>query len=210
MKFKERALVLAPHTDDGELGCGGTIARLTEEGTEVYCAAFSLCKTSLPANLPPDTLEKEVKIATQILGIKPENLILFDFDVRTFKQFRQEILDAILKLKSQINPDIVFVPSAQDIHQDHQVISEEGLRAFKHVSLLGYELPWNDLSFHTQCFVTLQENHINKKIEALGAYESQKHRSYLNSDFLRSMAVVRGVQNGSKFAEAFEVIRWMI
>lgn len=205
---KQKILVLAPHTDDGELGCGGTIARFISEGKEVYYVAFSICTRSLPAHLPPDTLEKEVKVATNILGFKKEQLILFDFDVRHFKQNRQAILEELVKIRAMVKPDLVFVPSPTDIHQDHQVISEEGLRAFKNTSILGYELPWNNISFNTRCFIKLSEQNVAKKVEALTAYKSQMHRTYLNENFIRSLATTRGVQIGTQYAEAFEVIRW--
>ncbi|MBS1507361.1 MAG: PIG-L family deacetylase [Bacteroidetes bacterium] len=210
MQKAQRVLVLAPHTDDGELGCGGSISKFIEEGKEVHYVAFSICTRSLPKHLAPDTLAKEVKEATRILGVSNTNLTLFDFDVRRFKEFRQDILEELVKIKSSLQPDLVFMPTLNDIHQDHQVIAEEGLRAFKNVSILGYELPWNNLTFNTQCFIKLNENHIQKKIDALSAYESQKQRSYLNADFIRSLANVRAVQIGAPYAEAFEVIRWVI
>ena len=209
-KKQQKILVLAPHTDDGELGCGGSISKFIDEGKEVHYIAFSIATRSLPAHLPPDTLAKEVKEATKILGIPASNLILFDFDVRRFKEFRQDILEELVKIKSKINPDLVFLPTLNDIHQDHQVIAEEGLRAFKNVSILGYELPWNNLSINTQCFIKLEEAHVQKKILALNAYNSQKHRSYLNADFIKSLATVRGVQITAPFAEVFEVLRWVI
>jgi len=208
--MKKKVLVLAPHTDDGELGCGGAIAKFIAEGAEVHYVAFSICTRSLPKHLAPDTLEKEVKAATKILGIKPDNLILYDYDVRRFKEFRQDILEELIKLKSKIDPDLVFMPTLTDIHQDHQAIAEEGLRAFKNTSILAYELPWNNLTFNTAGFIRLEESSIEKKIEALNAYDSQKHRSYLNSNFIRSLATTRGVQINAQFAEAFEVIRWVI
>jgi LmbE family N-acetylglucosaminyl deacetylase len=209
MKNKQRVLVLAPHTDDGELGCGGSIARFCAEDREVFYAAFSLCTRSLPDGLAPNTLEIEVKAATKVLGVKPENLILYDYDVRRFKEFRQDILEELVKIKSQVNPDLVFVPSPTDIHQDHQVISEEGLRAFKNTTLLGYEMPWNNLSFNTRCFVKLGEEEIATKVAALKEYKSQAHRSYINENFIRSLAYTRGVQIGCPYAEAFEVIRYV-
>lgn len=207
---KQRVLVLAPHTDDGELGCGGSIARKIEEGAEVFYVAFSICTRSLPPHLAPDTLEKEVKAATKILGLKQENLILFDYDVRRFPEYRQEILEELVKIKTKVNPDLVFVPSPTDIHQDHQVVSEEGLRAFKNTTILGYELPWNNVSFNTRCFIKLNESHLNKKLEALKKYESQLQRTYLNENFIRSLATTRGVQCGHQYAESFEVIRLVI
>lgn len=206
----KRILVLAPHTDDGELGCGATIAKQIEKGDEVYYVAFSICSRSLPAGWAPDTLAKEVALATKELGLPNENLILYDFDVRRFYDVRQDILEEMVKLKKQIQPDIVYVPSPTDIHQDHQVISQEGLRAFKNCSLLGYEMPWNNIAFNTRAFSVVDDNHIQKKINALEKYETQKQRTYLNPDFIRSLATTRGVQIGVKYAEAFEVIRWML
>lgn len=206
---KQRVLVLAPHTDDGELGCGGTIARYCREGREVYYVAFSICTRSLPEGLAPDTLAKEVAAATKVLGIPPENLILFDYDVRRFKEFRQEILEEMVKIGRQLKPDLVFVPSPTDIHQDHQVISEEGLRAFKNTTILGYEMPWNNLSFNTRSFSILSDEDVTTKVEALKEYKSQAHRSYINENFIRSLATTRGVQIGATWAEAFEVIRFI-
>lgn len=206
---KKRILILAPHTDDGELGCGGSIARFCSEKKEVFYVAFSICSRSLPKGWEPDTLAKEVKKATKILGIKPENLFLYDYDVRRFKQHRQEILEELIKLKNKINPDMVLVPSPTDIHQDHQAISEEGLRAFKNTTLLGYEMPWNNVSFNTRSFIKLTEKDIQKKVKALKEYKSQTSRTYLTETFIRSLAVTRGVQIGTEYAEAFEVIRWV-
>src|SRR5688572_30371487 len=111
MTHKKRILVLAPHTDDGELGCGGTIARLAEDGSEVFYVAFSACHQSVLPQYPPDILVTEVKAATNILGIPEKHLILLDYEVRTFNYRRQEILDDILKIKADIKPDLVFMPS---------------------------------------------------------------------------------------------------
>jgi LmbE family N-acetylglucosaminyl deacetylase len=210
MQNKKRVLVLAPHTDDGEFGCGGTISKLIEEGHEVYYAAFSACQQSVLPQFPSDILITEVKAATKILGIKPENLILFDYDVRTFGYHRQEILDDLIKLRGSIKPELIFMPDLHDLHQDHATIATEGLRAFKFASILSYELPWNNLTFTTSSFVHLDEKHIQTKVNALKAYESQAHRPYSDEDFLRSVARTRGVQIGSKYAEAFNVVRWII
>ncbi len=206
---KQRVLVLAPHTDDGELGCGGTIARFCREGRDVYYVAFSIATRSLPAGWAPDTLAKEVAAATQVLGIPSQNLFLYDYDVRRFKEFRQDILEELVKLGKQLQPDLIFVPSPTDIHQDHQVISEEGLRAFKNKTILGYEMPWNNLSFNTRSFSILSDEDVATKVAALSCYKSQAHRPYVNENFIRSLATTRGVQIGTTWAEAFEVIRFI-
>src|SRR5205809_2364456 len=133
----QRVLVLAPHTDDGEFGAGGTMARLVEEGAEVRYVAFSIATRSLPEGFPPDTLAREVREATAELGIAAENLTVHDFDVRTLPEHRQEILELLIEIWNDWQPDCVFQPSLHDVHQDHQTIASEGLRAFKRTTILG-------------------------------------------------------------------------
>ena len=205
-----RVLILAPHTDDGELGCGGTIARFVEDGKEVYYAAFSVAEKSVPEGFPRNILEIEVRKAMKILGVSESNLLIYKYEVRTFSYHRQEILEDIISLRKGLQPDLVFIPSPNDLHQDHKVIAEEGIRAFKKSTILGYEMPWNNISFNTISFIPLEERHIRKKIDALRCYETQRYRSYLSEDFIRSLARTRGTQIEVEYAEAFEVIRWVL
>lgn len=206
----KNVLVLAPHTDDGELGCGGTISRLIEEGVNVYYAAFSTAEQSLPNGLPGDTLKKEVKKATEVLGIASSNLIIYNFEVRKLNYVRQEILENLVELKKKVHFDLVFLPSLNDIHQDHKTVAEEGLRAFKNTTVLGYELIWNNLTFNTTSFIKLQNHHIKQKALALKEYISQDGRNYMSDEFIFSLAKTRGVQIGCEYAEAFEVLRLII
>ena len=206
----KKILILAPHADDGEFGCGGTIAKLIEKGKKVHYVVFSTCEDSIPKGFPKDILKKELKQATKTLGIISENLIILNYPVRLFPQNRQAILEEMVKLKKKIDPDLVFMPSLHDIHQDHLTIAQEGLRAFKHASILGYEDPWNNLTFDTACFSYLTEEHIKRKIEAIKKYKSQAKKLYATEKFVRSLAHTRGIQIGVEYAEAFEVIRWII
>lgn len=206
----ERVLVLAPHTDDGEFGCGGSVARLIEEKSEVFYVAFSAAEKSVPPDFPKDILKKEVKEATAKLGIKEQNLILFEYEVRNFPSFRQKILDDMIKLNNEIKPDVVFLPSTRDTHQDHKTITEEGFRTFKRITMLGYEVPWNNLTFDTNAFIFLEERHVEKKLDSLNCYISQLGRNYATAEFIRSLAITRGTQIGAKFAEVFEAIRWVL
>ena len=200
-------LVLAPHTDDGELGMGGTIHKLLQEEKKVIYVAFSTASKSLPIGLPKDTLKNEVRRATARLGISQDNLIIYDYEVRELNYSRQQILETLIELRSRYQPDLVFIPSPHDVHQDHQTIAQEAIRAFKNTTLLGYELIWNNMTFNTQCFVELDEDDLIAKEQALSEYQSQQGRSYMSSDFIRSLAVSRGTQAGMRLAEVFEVIR---
>ena len=204
----KNVLVLAPHTDDGELGAGGTISKLISNNTKVTYVAFSTAEESVPDGLPKDILKTEVKEATKRLGV--QNLIIYNYQVRKLNYKRQEILENLIELKKTNNFDLVLLPSLKDIHQDHSTIANEGVRAFKNTTILGYELIWNNLAFDTQCFIKLNKSHVESKVNALQAYESQGFRDYLSKEFIFSLAKARGVQIGAEYAEAFEVIRLVI
>ncbi len=206
---KMKILALAPHTDDVELGCGGTLAKLKEAGAELHVAAFSTASDSLPPGFPADTLKKEFLASTKTMGVPEDHTYVFDFQVRRLSYSRQEVLDEIIRLRKKIQPNLIFLPSPNDLHQDHQVVSSEGLRAFKEYSVLAYELPWNHIHFSAQAFVTLQEKHVQKKLECLQQYKSQifLERSYFKPEFVQSQCRMRGAQIKADFAEAFEVLR---
>ncbi len=206
----KRVLILAPHTDDGELGCGATIAKLIEEGNEVFYVGFSICEESIPEGFPKDILGREVKEATHVLGVKPENLIIKKYPVRKFPEHRQEILEDMVMLNKELQPDLVFMPSSFDIHQDHQTVFLEGRRAFKKQCILGYEFMWNNFAFNTTCFYVVNQNQIKKKIQALNKYLSQEHRFYAKEKLVNGLANYRGLQISKEYAEAFEIIRWII
>jgi len=206
----KNVLVLAPHTDDGELGAGATIAKLIEAGSKVTYVAFSTAEESVPEGFPKNILKTEVKNATEVLGISQSSLIVYNFQVRKLNYVRQEILENLIKLRNSDSFDLVLTPSLKDIHQDHATVAQESLRAFKNVTILGYELIWNNLSFDTKCFVKLDTKHVRAKCLALKEYKSQGNRDYLSEDFIFSLAKTRGVQIGTEFAECFEVIRWVL
>jgi LmbE family N-acetylglucosaminyl deacetylase len=208
-KFKN-VYVLAPHTDDGELGAGATIAKLIAQGANVYYFAFSTAETSVPEGFAKDILKTEVMSATAKLGISKENVIIYNYEVRKLNYARQEILEDLIKRRKLLAPDLVLMPSLNDIHQDHSTIAQEGLRAFKNTTILGYELIWNNLTFNTTSFVKLDKKYIQAKCDALKAYKSQAGRDYMSEEFIFALARTRGVQIGTKYAESFEVIRWVM
>ena len=203
-------LVLAPHTDDGEFGCGGTMARFIENGVRITYAAFSTAAKSVPDGFPKDVLKHEVRAATGVLGIPEKDLRVYDFEVRTFPTVRQDILEEMILLQQEIDPDCVLLPALVDLHQDHKTIAEEGLRAFKRTTVMAYEIPWNNLNFSHQAYVRLEDRHVEKKVEALACYASQGHRNYTREDYIRNVALTRGVNVGCEFAEVFEVYRWIL
>ena len=202
-------LILAPHTDDAELGCGGSISRFIEEGRNVFVVAFSTAEESLPPDMPKDTLRTEFLSAMPELGVPHQNIMVYNYPVRKLSYHRQEVLEEIVRIRKNIKPDLVLLPSGNDLHQDHQVLHGEGLRAFKDISVIGYELPWNHIHFSAQAFVVLQERHLDAKWNSMQKYKSQiiLKRPYFTREFIDSLARVRGTQVKTEWAEAFEVLR---
>lgn len=205
MLHTNRILILAPHTDDGELGCGASIAKYIAAGKSITYVAFSTCSQSLPKDLPADTLAVECTAATRALGI--QDVLFFNFEVRQLLFHRQEILEELILLNKTLQPQTVFIPAQNDVHQDHQVVYAEGLRAFKNCNVLGYELPWNNVAFAPTYFEKLEPVHLQAKQTALKEYHSQHHRRYMSPDFIAALATVRGIQCNADYAEAFEVYR---
>jgi LmbE family N-acetylglucosaminyl deacetylase len=208
---RKQVLVLSAHTDDAELACGGSMARFVSEGARLFCAAFSTCENSLPEGWPPDALECEFREATRVLGIRRENLFVYNYPVRKLSYHRQEVLETLIRLRQEIEPDLVLLPSTGDQHQDHQTLAAEGIRAFRNTqgraTLLGYEMPWNLTEFPAHAFIRVSAAALEAKLQALECYRSQQERPYFSEDFVRALAIVRGMQVGCQYAEAFEVLR---
>jgi len=204
--MKKTILFLSPHTDDVELGCGGTIARFVSEGHQVIIVAFTLCDT-VTEGYTKDELHKEWLASCRSLGA---NTILFDYEVRYFNDLRQEIFTELETLRNEYKPDMVFVPSVHDLHQDHATIANEALRVFKKTNIFCYEVPLNNLLFNNTAYIEIQQPHLYKKIQALSQYESQQDKNYFHDSYIKSLARVRGAQIGKEYAECFEVKRFVI
>ena len=195
-----RILAISPHTDDVELGCGGYLNKLYEEGNEILMVTFSV-------EFQGQNLMDEWEESAGVVGATKEHS---DYKVREFDKSRQPILQDMIDLKELYRPDLVLIPSRSDTHQDHEVIHAEAVRAFStSYSVLAYELPWNTREFKPNYFVELSTAHLDGKIRMLSCYRSQLWRKYFNRDFIESVARMRGVQIWKEFAEAFEVITWI-
>lgn len=203
----KKILFIGAHPDD-ETSCSGSLIRFIEEGKQIFHAVFSFCKESTPLGY---NLEEEFDNAVNIIGIDNSDVFKYNYPVRKFPEYRQDILEDMVKLNNIIHPDLIFVPSSKDIHQDHNVIYSEGIRAFKYSNILGYEFVQNNIdSFPHTFFIDLKEHQFEKKMEAFKSYESQKNKIYAKEHIIKSLAIVRGTQTGVTLAEAFETIRFKI
>jgi len=198
-----KILALSPHTDDAELGCGGTLHALADQGATVLIVAFTA---------PTPRLRTEFHRAAKALHPDIEARLL-SYQRRLFPETRQAILDDIIKLRGEPGDwDIVFVPSPWDVHQDHQVIYAEALRTFKSspTAIYAYEQPWNQVKNETTAYSPLQRSDIDAKLAALKEYHSQAYKPYFDPYLIEGIAHIRGMQCGSLYAEAFHAIRTII
>jgi LmbE family N-acetylglucosaminyl deacetylase len=198
-------LVTAAHPDD-EIGCAGTINRLTRQGSEVDILTFSRCIDV--EGVDPDDLEHEWRTAADLLGIRGR--YIGDIPNRLFPSYRQAVLST-LDGYAPASYDLVLTPASFDLHQDHLSVSQEVARVFKRTTILGYELPLNSV-FETRhaAYVPLDEEDLDAKVRHVMTYVTQRDRPYMSPTYIGSLARVRGMQAGVGAAEAFEVIRWIV
>ena len=93
-----------------------------------------------------------------------------DYDPRNLFDARTDILQLFFDLNTRLNPDLVLIPNSHDLHQSHEVVFAEARRAFKYGTILGYELPWNNMEFSMDVFVTLREEDVAAKVAAINAF----------------------------------------
>lgn len=194
-----------------ELGAGATLAKLITEGHEIHSLVFSLRRKTVAEDFPKEELIRETQRAAQALGIARERLHIHDYPNREFPRLRQELLDALVRVRKTLEPDLVLTASFDDMHQDHHTIAEETFRAFKHTSVLSYELPWNRIRSVVNYYSVVSSAQLQRKIRSLACYRSQvpSRERFFSSDYTRSLALVRGAQVSQRLAEAFEVVRWI-
>ena len=191
-------LFIGAHGDDIELSCGGFIHRLIQEGNEVTCLALSDCFV--------ESLPQEMNESMEVLGVKYSQIA--NFERRVFPENRQRILDYLIQIREQNGPfDVVVTHDPNDRHQDHRTTGQESIRAFGSTTILTYCSPFNSLSLNENYFVKLSYENIHKKIDALNCYTSQSQRVYMNEEYIKGQALLRGIQSGCKFAEGFNFYR---
>lgn len=208
----KKVLFVGAHTDDIELGCGGTVARLLDEHWSVHYLILSIARASVPKGYPEDVLKYEALEASRVMGVSVSNVTILDYPVRMFPENRQPILEDLVRIRRENEYDAVMCHSRFDVHQDHQATANECLRAFKGLSILSYELPWNSvgsIASMPDFYIRLSEEQISRKICAIRCFKTQSSasRSYVNDEYLRGWARMRGQQASCEYAEAFSTNR---
>lgn len=196
-------LAIGPHTDDIEIGCGASLNKWGINGDN-----FTVVHLSHVFNHPISRkiidLAEEASLSAGELGISLSNVHIYDFPVRRFNEHRQEILDLFITLKKTINPDIVLVPSTDDRHQDHQVVTQEALRAFYDIPMLGYDI---NSMVTGKMYISVDHRNVVAKLNALSKYESQRDKFRMGSKYIEADMMVKGLKIKVEYAETFEILR---
>ncbi|HLO15581.1 MAG TPA: PIG-L deacetylase family protein [Anaerolineales bacterium] len=200
--FGKRVLFLGAHPDDIEIGCGALLHNIVTQ-TEILCVTLS----DNQKNPDLKNVKAEHYRALAVLGIPPQKIVFGPFTTRVFPDARQEILEYFLQLRRDFDPDLIFVHSKQDVHQDHLTMTDEALRAFRGITVLGFDVVRSSYGFFPHFLVEVTEEDVTKKIEALACYETYRDRYYFNSQLTRSIMVRHGALAERPFAEGFDILR---
>src|SRR5215472_6913766 len=200
---RARVVAFGAHPDDLEVGCGGTIARLSRAGATVHMVV-----TCVPTQ--HDERRTEAAKGAEILGAKSQ--IMFPKPSRVEDIPMHQLVRAMDKVVSEVQPDLVLTHSASDLHWDHGLVNRATISALRRTpsSLLAftssYELNAQSRAFG-QCFVDVTQS-MGSKMAAISAHVTQLPKLDLEGarDLARAMGRIAGVQ----YAECFEVLRMRI
>ena len=200
--YGQRVLFLGAHPDDIELGCGALIHHIAHM-SDVLCVTLS---DNQKNPLLKNVVEEHYK-AMAALGVAKDKVVLGQFTTRIFQDARQDILEYFLSLRSDFKPYIIFVHSKQDVHQDHNTMTDESLRAFRGITLLGFDVVRSSYGFFPNFLVEVSEEDVKAKIDALSQYETYRDKYYFNTELTRSIMVRHGALAEVPFAEGFDILR---
>jgi LmbE family N-acetylglucosaminyl deacetylase len=196
-----KVLCLGAHCDDIEIGCGGTVLKLLEEGHEFD---FSWVTLSSHGQRSAEARESASRF---LRNAKSPALLFKEFRDGFFPYLGAEIKEFFEQLKEELDPDLIFTHYRDDLHQDHRLISELTWNTFRNHLILEYEIPKYDGDLASpNLFVELSEQICREKIAILhDAYHSQKKKQWFTEDIFWSLMRIRGMEANSatRFAEAF-------
>lgn len=195
-------LCIGAHSDDIEIGCGGTILRLLAE-RPVWKVTWVVLSAS------SERRREAMRSARQFLGSsKRHKVVIKSFRDSYFPYQGDRIKDFFIRLKEKLaEPDLVFTHSRSDLHQDHRLVSELTWNTFRSHLVLEYEIPKYDGDLGSpNFFVNLNEQFADKKVQnILRVFQSQRRKHWFTEDVFLGLLRMRAIEAGSaeRYAEAF-------
>lgn len=193
-------LALGAHADDIEIGCGGTLLQLLEQGriARIVWVVFSA----------DDTRAAEARVsAERLAGSVPLTLAVESFRDGYFPAQWGALKDTIEHLAQTVSPDLIFAPARHDAHQDHRTVAELVWTAFRSQAILEYEVPKYDGDLvPPNLFVPLSQAQVDIKVQhLLAGFPSQRQRSWFRAETFHALMRLRGIEaaSSSGWAEGF-------
>ena len=222
----EKLLVIAPHSDDEVLGCGGLISKIKKEGGKVFVLIFNLGFEKNDTKESQDKRKQEVKEAMNALKVDDYHLVHEkaddnrDLDAEPLHSLIEVIESTSNVSLEKISPTIVAIPTIFSHHQDHVHVHNACIAALRPIStpvssvVLSYEAPehsrWSSSGVFEPNFFVEIDNVIENKIMAFSKYSSQIRLGGRDADSIRSQAKYRGQEVGKNLCEAFYVHRFIL
>lgn len=197
----KRVLCLGAHSDDIEIGCGGTLLRLLEssDDIEVYWMVLS--------SNPARAKEAERSARSFLRRARTRTIVVKSFRDGFLPYTGASVKECFEELKQAFSPDVIFTPCRHDLHQDHRFVCELTWNTFRNHLILEYEIPKYDADLGSpNFFVPLSENLCRRKVQGLMRYfGSQRDKQWFSEDLFRGLMRLRGIEAAAttNYAEAF-------
>jgi LmbE family N-acetylglucosaminyl deacetylase len=196
-----RILALGAHSDDIEIGCGGTILRLAAGRADVEVTWVVFCAPG------PRSTEARASASAFLAGARQSNVIIHDCRDGFLPYSGGAVKEAFEALKKDLSPDLIFTHFREDRHQDHRLVSELTWNTWRNHMILEYEIPKYDGDFGSpNWFTPLAADTLERKIAlVLRHFPSQAKKHWFEGELLRSVARIRGMECVAQegLAEAF-------
>ena len=222
----ERLLVIAPHSDDEVLGCGGLISKIKKAGGKVYVLIFNLGFEKDDTKESQEKRKKEVQDAMNLLNVDDFHLVHDtpdnnrDLDAKPLHSLIEIIESSSPVSLEKIEPTMVAIPTIFSHHQDHVHVHNACIAALRPIStpvsdiVLSYEAPehsrWSATGIFEPNFFVEIDDVIDQKIQAFSKYKSQIRPGGRDADSIRNQAKYRGQEVGKNLCEAFYVHRFIL
>ena len=197
----KRVLCLGAHSDDIEIGCGGTILNLIEKSNriEFYWLVLS-------AN-PESTKEASRSASAFLERARKKTVVVKSFRDGFLPYLGPPVKECFEELKKVFTPDVIFTHCRHDLHQDHRLVCELTWNTFRDHFILEYEIPKYDADLRSpNFFVPLSEAHARKKVKSLMRYfTTQQNKRWFSEELFYGLMRLRGTEaaSPSRYAEAF-------
>ncbi len=200
--YGKKICFIGAHPDDIEIGCGALISNIRDKA-DVLCVTLS----DNQKNPKLTNVVKEHQNSMAKLGVRPENDILHIFETRRFPDARQEILEVLLDIRKNFQPELVFVHTTNDLHQDHVTVTQEALRAYRGITVLGYDVLRSSYGFFPHFLFEVTDEDVKNKLAAMAEYKTYQNHYYFDPEITRATMIRHGALSERQYAEGFDIIR---